>query len=115
MEVLILVSSDIYYLISFLALLLGDFISFSLVPRPLLQPTQLICGRDKLQVGLDMAAMTSALNPLPGNPAACNGTWVRVRDDVVRYEVEAQAGSSGNTQGKDFFLAVSLITRVPIK
>ncbi|XP_050926744.1 deleted in malignant brain tumors 1 protein isoform X8 [Lates calcarifer] len=64
----------------------------------LLQPTQLICGRDKLQVGLNLVAMTSTgLNPFSGNLASRNCSWVRVLDDVVWYEVEAQAGACGNT------------------
>ncbi|XP_037619294.1 uromodulin [Sebastes umbrosus] len=67
-----------------------------LLPPPL--PSQLICGRDKLYVGLDLAGFTSSgLNPFSGNMAARNCTWVRVRDDVVWYEVEATAGACGNT------------------
>ncbi|XP_044202048.1 pancreatic secretory granule membrane major glycoprotein GP2-like [Thunnus albacares] len=67
------------------------------VQRPPLQPSQLICGHDKLQVGLDLASMTSSgLNPLSGNLAAHNCSWVRVNNDVVWYEVEAQAGACGN-------------------
>ncbi|KAL7404920.1 hypothetical protein ABVT39_021137 [Epinephelus coioides] len=59
---------------------------------------QLICGRDKLHVGLDMPGFTSSgLNPFSGNLAARNCSWVRVRDDVVWYEVEATAGACGNT------------------
>ncbi|XP_053192210.1 uromodulin-like [Scomber japonicus] len=62
------------------------------------QPSQLICGRDKLQVGLDLASMTSSgLNPFTGNLAARNCSSVRVLDGVVWYEVEAQAGPCGNT------------------
>ncbi|XP_049428738.1 uromodulin [Epinephelus fuscoguttatus] len=61
-------------------------------------PPQLICGRDKLHVGLDMPGLTSSgLNPFSGNLAARNCSWVRVRDDVVWYEVEATAGACGNT------------------
>ncbi|XP_049901123.1 uromodulin isoform X2 [Epinephelus moara] len=66
------------------------------VQRP--PPPQLICGRDKLHVGLDMPGFTSSgLNPFSGNLAARNCSWVRVRDDVVWYEVEATAGACGNT------------------
>ncbi|XP_078022219.1 scavenger receptor cysteine-rich type 1 protein M130-like [Epinephelus lanceolatus] len=61
-------------------------------------PPQLICGRDKLHVGLDMPGFTSSgLNPFSSNLAARNCSWVRVRDDVVWYEVEATAGACGNT------------------
>ncbi|GLD60908.1 deleted in malignant brain tumors 1 protein-like isoform X1 [Lates japonicus] len=42
--------------------------------------------------------MTSTgLNPFSGNLASRNCSWVRVLDDVVWYEVEAQAGACGNT------------------
>ncbi|KAM7412337.1 hypothetical protein PAMA_022019 [Pampus argenteus] len=62
------------------------------------QSSQLICGHDKLQVGLDLASMThSRFDPFSGNLAAHNCTWVRVQDDVVWYEVEARAGACGNT------------------
>ncbi|KAM7418746.1 hypothetical protein PAMA_016053 [Pampus argenteus] len=66
--------------------------------RPPPQSSQLICGHDKLQVGLDLASMThSRFDPFSGNLAARNCTWVRVQDDVVWYEVEARAGACGNT------------------
>ncbi|XP_056227795.1 deleted in malignant brain tumors 1 protein-like [Seriola aureovittata] len=65
---------------------------------PPLQFTQLICGRDKLQVGLDLASITSSgLDPFSGNLAALNCSWVRVRNNEVWYEVEAEAGACGNT------------------
>jgi len=68
------------------------------VQRPPLQPSQLICHRDKLQVGLDLASMTSSgLNPFSGNLASRNCSWVRRHDNVVWYEVEARAGACGNT------------------
>ncbi|XP_068585038.1 uromodulin-like [Cebidichthys violaceus] len=67
-------------------------------PPPSLQPSQLICGRDKLQVGLELASFTSSgLDPFSGNMAAPNCSWVRVRGDVVWFEVEATAGACGNT------------------
>uniref|UniRef100_A0A4W6CI78 ZP domain-containing protein n=1 Tax=Lates calcarifer TaxID=8187 RepID=A0A4W6CI78_LATCA len=78
----------------------GNYYVYKLVKPStfLLQPTQLICGRDKLQVGLNLVAMTSTgLNPFSGNLASRNCSWVRVLDDVVWYEVEAQAGACGNT------------------
>ncbi|XP_040891432.1 deleted in malignant brain tumors 1 protein-like isoform X4 [Toxotes jaculatrix] len=64
--------------------------------RPLLQPPQLICGHDKIQVGLNLAYTTSiGLNPFSGHLAARNCSLVRVHDNVVWYEVEAQAGACG--------------------
>ncbi|XP_053274173.1 deleted in malignant brain tumors 1 protein [Pleuronectes platessa] len=66
--------------------------------RPPLQHPQLICGHDKIQIGLNMAAITSmGLNPLSGNLAVRNCSWVRMHNDVVWYEVDAQAGACGNT------------------
>ncbi|KAM6941613.1 uromodulin-like, partial [Lycodopsis pacificus] len=66
--------------------------------RPPPQPSQLICGRDKLQVGLDLDSLTSSgLSPFSGNMAARNCSWVRVSDGVVWFEVEAAAGACGNT------------------
>ncbi|XP_044047286.1 uromodulin-like [Siniperca chuatsi] len=66
--------------------------------RPPLQPPQLICGRDKLHIGLDLAGLTSyGLNPFSGNLAALNCSWTRVHDDVVWYEVQATEGACGNT------------------
>ncbi|XP_032366229.1 uromodulin-like, partial [Etheostoma spectabile] len=74
----------------------GDLTSFSSV-HPL-QPSQFICDRDKLQVGLDLARLTSSgLNPFSGNLASYNCSWVRVHDGLVWYEVEATAGACGNT------------------
>ncbi|CAK6973445.1 deleted in malignant brain tumors 1 protein-like [Scomber scombrus] len=66
--------------------------------HPPLQRPQLICGRDKLQVGLDLASMTSSgLNPFTGNLAVRNCSSVKVRHGVVWYEVETRAGACGNT------------------
>ncbi|XP_044202247.1 pancreatic secretory granule membrane major glycoprotein GP2-like [Thunnus albacares] len=39
---------------------------------------------------------SSGLNPFSGNLAAHNCSWVRVHNDVVWYEMEAQAGACGN-------------------
>mgnify|MGYP007124598195 CR=1 FL=1 len=45
-----------------------------------------------------MAAITSKdLNPLSGNLVVRNCSWVRMHNDVVWYEVDAQAGACGNT------------------
>ncbi|XP_067352713.1 deleted in malignant brain tumors 1 protein-like [Channa argus] len=64
----------------------------------LLQDFQLICGREKLQVGLDLSTMkSSGFNALSGNLASHNCSWVRQHNDVVWYEVEALAGVCGNT------------------
>ncbi|XP_075946965.1 uncharacterized protein LOC142948715 [Anarhichas minor] len=66
--------------------------------RPPPQLSQLICGRDKLQVGLDLASFTSSgLSPFSGNMASRNCSWARVSDGVVWFEVEAAAGPCGNT------------------
>ncbi|XP_053273739.1 deleted in malignant brain tumors 1 protein isoform X2 [Pleuronectes platessa] len=68
------------------------------VQRPPLQHPQLICGRDKIQIGLNMATITSmGLNPLSGNLVVRNCSWVRMDNDVVWYEVDTQAGACGNT------------------
>ncbi|CAI5679449.1 unnamed protein product [Oreochromis niloticus] len=65
--------------------------------QPPLQTSQLICGRDKIQVGLHMGSMSSSgLNPFSGNLASSNCSWVRVRDDYVWYEMEVRAGVCGN-------------------
>ncbi|XP_047433607.1 deleted in malignant brain tumors 1 protein-like [Mugil cephalus] len=67
------------------------------VQQPSLQPTQLICGRDKLQVGLLLSSLVSAgLDPFSGNLASHNCSWATIRDDIVWYEVEAKAGACGN-------------------
>ncbi|XP_053273742.1 uromodulin [Pleuronectes platessa] len=68
------------------------------VQRPPAKHPQLICGHDQIQMGLNMAAITSmGLNPLSGNLAVRNCSWVRMHNDVVWYEVDAQAGACGNT------------------
>ncbi|AWP06082.1 putative uromodulin-like [Scophthalmus maximus] len=67
------------------------------VLHPLFETTQLICGREKLQIGLNLAAITSmGLNPHSGNLAVGNCSWVRAHGDVVWYEVEARVGACGN-------------------
>ncbi|XP_061749678.1 uromodulin-like [Nerophis ophidion] len=61
-----------------------------------LKISRLICGSDKLQVGLDSVSTTSAgYNPLTGNLAVHNCSWVRVQDGVVWYEADAQADACG--------------------
>ncbi|KAG8015174.1 Deleted in malignant brain tumors 1 protein, partial [Nibea albiflora] len=63
------------------------------VQRPPLQPPQLICGRDKLQIGLDLAGVASSgFDPFSGNLAARNCSQFRVHGDVVWYEMEAREG-----------------------
>uniref|UniRef100_UPI0037E74215 uncharacterized protein isoform X1 n=2 Tax=Semicossyphus pulcher TaxID=241346 RepID=UPI0037E74215 len=58
---------------------------------------QLICGPDKLQVGLNLAGLTSSgLNPVSGNFAARNCSRVRVFNNMVWYEVDAMEGACGN-------------------
>nr|XP_046261943.1 deleted in malignant brain tumors 1 protein-like isoform X2 [Scatophagus argus] len=64
---------------------------------PPLQLSQLICGHDKLHIGLDLLSLTSSgLNPFSGNLAALNCSWVRVHDNIVWYEVDATEGACGN-------------------
>ncbi|XP_027139595.1 pancreatic secretory granule membrane major glycoprotein GP2 [Larimichthys crocea] len=68
------------------------------IQHPPLQAPQLICGRDKLQIGLDLAGVASSgFDPFSGNLAARNCSQFRVRGDVVWYEVEAREGVCGNT------------------
>uniref|UniRef100_A0A096MF32 ZP domain-containing protein n=1 Tax=Poecilia formosa TaxID=48698 RepID=A0A096MF32_POEFO len=68
--------------------------NFSEVKEP---PVQLTCGRDKLQVGLDLNSTQSfGLDPFSGHFAARNCSRFRVHGDVVWYEVEARAGACGN-------------------
>ncbi|XP_028258249.1 deleted in malignant brain tumors 1 protein-like isoform X2 [Parambassis ranga] len=65
--------------------------------HPQLPPSQFTCGRDKIQIGLNLYNMTSSgLDPFSGNLAALNCSWVRVQNDTVWYEVDAQANACGN-------------------
>nr|XP_049576243.1 uncharacterized protein LOC125968838 [Syngnathus scovelli] len=65
--------------------------------QPSLRPSHLICGPDKIQVGLNSASITSAgYNPLSGNLAVRNCSRVRVQGDVVWYEADARANACGN-------------------
>ncbi|XP_042077558.1 deleted in malignant brain tumors 1 protein [Haplochromis burtoni] len=67
------------------------------IRQPPLQPSQLICGHGKIQVGLHMGNMSSSgLNSFSGNLASSNCSWVRVHDDIIWYEVEAREGACGN-------------------
>ncbi|XP_061534873.1 uromodulin-like [Phycodurus eques] len=66
--------------------------------QPSLRPSHLICGPDKIRVALDSVSITRAgYNPLSGNLAVRNCSWVRVQGDVVWYEADAQADACGNT------------------
>ncbi|XP_054634935.1 uromodulin-like [Dunckerocampus dactyliophorus] len=66
--------------------------------EPSLHPSHLICGSDKIQVGLDSLFITRVgYNPLTGNLAVRNCSWARVQGGVVWYEADAQAGACGNT------------------
>ncbi|XP_068995828.1 uromodulin-like [Embiotoca jacksoni] len=66
--------------------------------HPPFLPFTLVCGREKLGIGLQLAGMASTgLNPFSGNLAVRNCSWVRVHDDTVWYEADAQTGSCGNT------------------
>ncbi|XP_077460848.1 uncharacterized protein LOC144077182 [Stigmatopora argus] len=63
-----------------------------------LKPSHLVCGPDKIQVGLDSALLKGAgYNPVSGNLAVRNCSWVRMQGNVVWYEVDAQADTCGNT------------------
>ncbi|CAG5929048.1 unnamed protein product [Menidia menidia] len=65
--------------------------------RPTIHISELICGRDKLQVGLHIASVdSSGFNPFSGNLASRNCSWVRVHNDTVWYEVETEADTCGN-------------------
>uniref|UniRef100_A0A3P9BK49 SRCR domain-containing protein n=1 Tax=Maylandia zebra TaxID=106582 RepID=A0A3P9BK49_9CICH len=105
----------LYFLFHLLSFFISDLMSFSLVQQPPLQTSQLICGRDKVQVGLHMGSMSSSgLNPFSGNLASSNCSWVRVRDDYVWYEMEARAGACGNVlRVKTYFFF--LLFNCPIK
>lgn len=74
------------------------FLPHTLAQNPPLLASELICGRDQLQVGLRWADMVSSgLNAFSGHLVTRNCTYVRVRDDIVWFEVERRAGSCGNT------------------
>lgn len=69
-----------------------------------------------------MADLTSSgLNPFSGNLAARNCSWVKERDDVVWYEVEATEGACGNTlrvktsYSTVVLLALNLITTMSLQ
>ncbi|KAF7657056.1 hypothetical protein LDENG_00032330, partial [Lucifuga dentata] len=65
---------------------------------PPLLASELICDRDQLQIGLHLADMVSSgLNALSGHLVGRNCSYVRVRDDIVWFEVERRTGSCGNT------------------
>ncbi|XP_054652476.1 uncharacterized protein LOC129192445 isoform X4 [Dunckerocampus dactyliophorus] len=61
-------------------------------------PSRLICGSDKMEVGMDSAHVRRAgFNPLTAHLAFRNSSRARVQDGVVWYEADAQAGACGNT------------------
>ncbi|KAF0037719.1 hypothetical protein F2P81_010593 [Scophthalmus maximus] len=75
------------------------------VLHPLFETTQLICGREKLQIGLNLAAITSmGLNPHSGNLAVGNCSWVRAHGDVVWYEVEARTNRTHVIYSNSLFI-----------
>uniref|UniRef100_UPI003AB0C60A scavenger receptor cysteine-rich type 1 protein M130-like n=1 Tax=Centroberyx gerrardi TaxID=166262 RepID=UPI003AB0C60A len=66
--------------------------------RPPLQASQLVCGRDQLQIGLRLASLASSdLNALSGHLADRHCSDFSVRDRTVWYQVVRQAGICGNT------------------
>uniref|UniRef100_A0A665USD0 SRCR domain-containing protein n=1 Tax=Echeneis naucrates TaxID=173247 RepID=A0A665USD0_ECHNA len=69
---------------------------FSLV-KPTLEPSRLICGDEKIRVGLNLGRITAlGLDPNSGHMAVLNCSRVVMNQDLVWYEVEAQAGACGN-------------------
>lgn len=87
----------IFTQISFLLVLFGDLFSSILAQNPPLEPYQLVCGRDKMGIGLDVNELiNSNFNPFSGNLANRNCTLARVLNGVVWYEVEASEGACGN-------------------
>ncbi|XP_078138889.1 uromodulin [Centroberyx gerrardi] len=68
------------------------------VKRPPLQASQLVCGRDQLQIGLRLASLASSdLNALSGHLADRHCSDFSVRDRTVWYQVVRRAGICGNT------------------
>ncbi|XP_051940926.1 uromodulin-like isoform X2 [Hippocampus zosterae] len=66
--------------------------------QPSLRPSQLICGPDKIQVGLNSVSTTSAgYNPLSGNLAVHNCSSVGMLSGIVWYEADTKADACGNT------------------
>ncbi|XP_051939202.1 uromodulin isoform X4 [Hippocampus zosterae] len=66
--------------------------------QPSLRPSHLICGPDKIQVGLNSVSITSAgYNPRSGNLAVHNCSSVRVQSGIVWYEADTKAQACGNT------------------
>ncbi|XP_073325943.1 scavenger receptor cysteine-rich type 1 protein M130-like [Pagrus major] len=61
-------------------------------------PSQLVCDQFRIGVGLDRVRVTSlGFNPFSGNMASHDCSRYRVHDGVVWYEMDARAGSCGNT------------------
>lgn len=83
---------------------------------PLNNSAQLLCGHDKLQIGLDSFAMSaSGWNPFSGNLAVHNCSSFIVLSNVVWYEVEAQAGSCGNTLTVNMLNIVSSLPNLYVR
>lgn len=76
--------------------LTGQFsISFSLVIQP--EEHQLVCGRDKIEIGFNVSAlMDLGLDPISGHLAVVNCSRFRVQNDKIVYEVETREGVCGN-------------------
>eukprot|EP00066_Takifugu_rubripes_P021522 XP_011610788.1 PREDICTED: deleted in malignant brain tumors 1 protein-like [Takifugu rubripes] len=57
----------------------------------------LVCGRNKIEVGFDVAALTlSGLDPFSGHLAVTNCSRSRVQNNSVWYEVETREDVCGN-------------------
>ncbi|XP_057692551.1 pancreatic secretory granule membrane major glycoprotein GP2-like [Corythoichthys intestinalis] len=63
-----------------------------------LKISHLVCGHDKIKVGLDYDSVNqSGYNPISGNLAVRNCALVTVQDNLVWYEADGQAHACGNT------------------
>ena len=65
--------------------------------NPSVQTSELICGRDKIRVGLNVTGTTSSdLDPFSGNLADRNCSRFTTQFGMVWYEVELEDGTCGN-------------------
>ncbi|KAM3622895.1 uncharacterized protein V6R79_004376 [Siganus canaliculatus] len=67
------------------------------VRRPSLQTSTLMCGRDKILIGMDVTQLiSSGRDPFTGNLAVHNCSQFIEADGKVWYEVETSEGACGN-------------------
>lgn len=58
---------------------------------------QLVCGRDKIEIGFNVDALISrGLDPFSGHLAVVNCSRFRVQHNKIVYEVETREGVCGN-------------------